>query len=135
MSDENLNEMELSVQDANTLVDESKELLKSLYNVENHYERRMITQDELRNDISLFVASQLKNLENQNTLKGLLEAEIAKRVLTHELSNDELRSFYSTISSEKAKNILGWNPAKTNIEQIIKDAWNWHSNHPNGYED
>ena len=40
MSDENLNEMELSVQDANTLVDESKELLKSLYNVENHYERR-----------------------------------------------------------------------------------------------
>lgn len=38
-------------------------------------------------------------------------------------------------SSEKAKNILGWNPAKTNIEQIIKDAWNWHSNHPNGYED
>jgi len=38
-------------------------------------------------------------------------------------------------SSKKAKNILGWNPTKTNIEQIIKDAWNWHSNHPNGYED
>lgn len=105
MSDENLNEMELSVQDANTLVKESKELLKSLYNVENHHDVRMITQDELRNDISLFVSSQLRNLENQNTLKGLLEAEIAKRVLTHELTNDELRSFYSTISSEKAKNI------------------------------
>ncbi|WP_269919411.1 UDP-glucose 4-epimerase GalE [Caldifermentibacillus hisashii] len=38
-------------------------------------------------------------------------------------------------SSEKAKKVLGWNPTKTNIEQIITDAWNWHSNHPNGYED
>lgn len=38
-------------------------------------------------------------------------------------------------SSEKAKKILGWTPSRTNIEQIIKDAWNWHSTHPNGYED
>lgn len=38
-------------------------------------------------------------------------------------------------SSEKAKKVLGWNPTKTNIEQIITDAWNWHNNHPNGYED
>lgn len=36
-------------------------------------------------------------------------------------------------SSEKAKRILGWNPTRTNIERIIKDAWNWHVNHPNGY--
>lgn len=38
-------------------------------------------------------------------------------------------------SSEKAKSILGWNPSRTNIEQIIKDAWNWHSKHPEGYGD
>lgn len=37
-------------------------------------------------------------------------------------------------SSDKAKQILGWNPTRTNIEQIIKDAWNWHVNHPSGYE-
>ncbi|WP_269920386.1 UDP-glucose 4-epimerase GalE [Caldifermentibacillus hisashii] len=36
-------------------------------------------------------------------------------------------------SSEKAKRILGWNPSRTNIERIITDAWNWHVNHPNGY--
>ncbi|NCU17992.1 UDP-glucose 4-epimerase GalE [Pallidibacillus pasinlerensis] len=36
-------------------------------------------------------------------------------------------------SSEKAKNILGWKPSRTNIERIITDAWNWHVNHPNGY--
>ena len=38
-------------------------------------------------------------------------------------------------SSEKAKKVLGWNPVRTNIEQIITDAWNWHRNHPAGYED
>ncbi|XYG87906.1 UDP-glucose 4-epimerase GalE [Heyndrickxia coagulans] len=38
-------------------------------------------------------------------------------------------------SSDKAKRVLGWNPKKTDIRQIIKDAWNWHESHPNGYDD
>ncbi|MGG3383362.1 UDP-glucose 4-epimerase GalE [Heyndrickxia faecalis] len=38
-------------------------------------------------------------------------------------------------SSDKAKRVLGWNPQKTDIRQIIKDAWNWHESHPNGYDD
>lgn len=38
-------------------------------------------------------------------------------------------------SSEKAKTILGWQPQMTDIKQIIKTAWDWHVNHPNGYED
>ncbi len=37
-------------------------------------------------------------------------------------------------SSEKAKRVLDWNPARTSIQQIIKDAWNWHEHHPNGYK-
>ena len=36
-------------------------------------------------------------------------------------------------SSEKAKNILGWKPVYTNLDDIISSAWNWHKNHPNGY--
>lgn len=36
-------------------------------------------------------------------------------------------------SSEKAKRVLGWEPARTSIEKIIKDAWNWHFANPNGY--
>ena len=36
-------------------------------------------------------------------------------------------------SSEKAKNILGWKPIYTNLDDIISSAWNWHKNHPNGY--
>lgn len=38
-------------------------------------------------------------------------------------------------SSEKAKNVLGWQPEYTDIKEIIQTAWNWHVSHPNGYED
>lgn len=36
-------------------------------------------------------------------------------------------------SSEKARKILGWNPAHASLEEIISDAWNWHKTHPNGF--
>lgn len=36
-------------------------------------------------------------------------------------------------SSDKAKQILGWQPSRTSIAKIICDAWNWHTKHPNGY--
>lgn len=109
MSDEvEENEIEstdLTLTDTNTLVEESKELLKSLYNLDENKIIRITTQDDLRNDVSSFISSQLKNLENQNVLKSIIEAEMVKRVLAHDLSNDELRSWYATISSEKSKNI------------------------------
>lgn len=38
-------------------------------------------------------------------------------------------------SSEKAREILGWAPSKTSVEKIIEDAWNWHKNNPNGFND
>lgn len=37
-------------------------------------------------------------------------------------------------SSEKAKEILGWDPKFADLETIITTAWNWHKNHPEGYE-
>lgn len=36
-------------------------------------------------------------------------------------------------SSDKAKNILGWNPEHADLEEIIASAWKWHKNHPHGY--
>lgn len=36
-------------------------------------------------------------------------------------------------SSDNAKNELGWIPKYNSLETIIKAAWDWHSNHPNGY--
>ncbi|RKD76170.1 UDP-galactose 4-epimerase [Sinobaca qinghaiensis] len=38
-------------------------------------------------------------------------------------------------SSNRAKDILGWNPQRTTIDKIIADAWNWHQRSPNGYQE
>ena len=38
-------------------------------------------------------------------------------------------------SSKKAMDMLGWQPKYTNVEGIIRTAWNWHSTHPDGYGD
>jgi len=36
--------------------------------------------------------------------------------------------------STKIRNELGWEPQYTNIDDIVRTAWNWFSAHPNGYE-
>ncbi|MCB2154104.1 UDP-glucose 4-epimerase GalE [bacterium] len=36
-------------------------------------------------------------------------------------------------SAGRAREILGWNPKKGDLKTIVTDAWNWHSNHPDGY--
>ena len=38
-------------------------------------------------------------------------------------------------SSEKIKAELGWNPEYPGLERIIETAWEWHRNHPEGYND
>lgn len=37
-------------------------------------------------------------------------------------------------SSDKAISELNWKPKFNSLETIIETAWNWHKNHPNGYE-
>ncbi len=37
-------------------------------------------------------------------------------------------------SSQKAKNILGWQPQHASLERIIEDAWKWHSQNPEGFK-
>ncbi len=36
-------------------------------------------------------------------------------------------------SSDKAKEILGWEPKYASLETIIETAWKWHKSHPEGY--
>ncbi|QHS23322.1 UDP-glucose 4-epimerase GalE [Virgibacillus sp. MSP4-1] len=38
-------------------------------------------------------------------------------------------------SSDKAKKILGWNPKRESLNEMVGSAWNWFRNHPGGYED
>ena len=36
-------------------------------------------------------------------------------------------------SSEKAREILGWNPTRADLEFIVDSAWKWHKSHPEGF--
>jgi len=38
-------------------------------------------------------------------------------------------------SSTKIRRELGWSPAYPDLKTIIETAWQWHRNHPGGYED
>jgi len=35
--------------------------------------------------------------------------------------------------NSKIKKILGWEPKYSDLETIIKTAWDWHKNHPSGF--
>jgi UDP-glucose 4-epimerase len=37
-------------------------------------------------------------------------------------------------SSKKAKDVLKWQPKFPAIGQILETAWNWHKNHPDGFD-
>src|SRR3989304_76906 len=39
----------------------------------------------------------------------------------------------SVASSQKAKEILGWNPRYSDLDSIIRSDWNWRKVHPLGY--
>ena len=36
-------------------------------------------------------------------------------------------------SSEKARDVLNWNPQHDDLGKIIASAWKWHQSHPNGF--
>ena len=38
-------------------------------------------------------------------------------------------------SSDKAKNVLGWEPHYESLYTILETAWKWHRSHPNGFDE
>lgn len=80
------------------------------------------------------------NLGSSNGFSVMEMIEAAKRVTEKEIPFDIVdrrAGDPSTLvaSSEKARTILGWNPVNTTVDNILKTAWNWHSNNPAGYND
>ncbi|MBM4765175.1 UDP-glucose 4-epimerase GalE [Bacillus sp. B15-48] len=83
------------------------------------------------------------NIFNLGSNQGFSVKEIvdaARQVTSHEIpakivARREGDPSRLIASSAKAKEVLGWEPKRTSIHQIIEEAWNWHQNHPNGYRD
>jgi UDP-glucose 4-epimerase len=38
-------------------------------------------------------------------------------------------------AADKVRRELGWAPRYTELKPIIETAWNWHRQHPKGYDD
>lgn len=61
--------------------------------------------------------------------------ELTEKKITVEIANRRAGDPAQLIaSSQKAQKELGWMPAYSDLSNIIKTAWNWHQNHPDGYE-
>jgi UDP-glucose 4-epimerase len=84
-------------------------------------------------------ASDVFNLGTANGLSVLEIVEAARHVTGHDIpvrlgerrAGDPAKLI---ASSEKARRVLGWTPARSNVETILTDAWNWHATHPFGYQ-
>lgn len=84
--------------------------------------------------------SDIFNLGSGNGFSVNEMVEAARKVTGHPIPAEvvERRAGDPAVliaKSDKAKSVLGWQPEKDDIEVIIKDAWNWHQAHPNGYND
>ena len=83
--------------------------------------------------------SDIFNLGNGSGYSVKEVIDMARKVTEHEIRAEvkERRAGDPAIliaSSEKAKSVLGWEPEFNSLEKIIKDAWRWHKNNPNGYK-
>lgn len=83
--------------------------------------------------------SDVFNLGNGSgfTVKEMIEA--AKKVTGYEIPVEiaARRSGDPAVlvaSSKKARKVLGWSPKFTDVEEVIRSAWNFHSTHKNGFE-
>lgn len=84
--------------------------------------------------------SDVYNLGSGSGFSVLEMIEVARKVTNHPIPAiivDRRAGDPAVLiaSSDKIKRELGWSPRKDNVNTLIQDAWNWHSNHPNGYKE
>lgn len=83
--------------------------------------------------------SAIYNLGNGTGFSVKEMIEIARKVTNHPIPAEVVARrpgdpAVLIASSEKAMNELNWKPKFNSVETIIETAWNFHKNHPNGYE-
>jgi UDP-glucose 4-epimerase len=61
------------------------------------------------------------------------EKVVGKRIQYRIASRREGDPATLVASAEKANRVLGWVPAYSSLESIVKSAWKWHAEHPDGY--
>lgn len=109
--------------------------IRDYIHVEDLIEAHILAMDYLMNKGE----SNIFNLGSNQGFSVTQIVEAARKVTKHAIPakmGERRAGDPSTLiaSSEKAKTVLGWQPKRTLIHTIIKDAWNWHQKHPSGYK-
>lgn len=91
--------------------------------------------DKLRKDST----SATYNLGNGKGFSVKEVIDIARKVTGHPIPAEvaDRRAGDPAVliaSSDRIKEALGWNPRFDSLETIIASAWEWHKNHPEGFE-
>ncbi len=83
------------------------------------------------------------NIYNLGNGKGFSVKEVVE--LTREVTGIDIKAVVADrrqgdpalliATSEKIQKELNWKPKYNELRTIIDTAWQWHKNHPNGYED
>jgi len=78
------------------------------------------------------------NLGNGSGFSNLEVVEAARKVTGNEISitfgpRREGDAAILVANSTKARDLLGWHPQVTDLEDIVQSAWEWHRFHPQGY--
>lgn len=84
--------------------------------------------------------SAIYNLGNGEGFSVKEVIDVARKVTSHPIpakiaprrSGDPAKLIASSIRAMKE---LNWKPKYNDLETIISTAWNWHKNHPNGYNE
>ena len=83
--------------------------------------------------------SRIYNLGNGTGFSVKEMIEIARKVTNHSIPAEVAPRRFGDpavliASSDKAVEELNWQPKFNSVETIIETAWNWHRNHPDGFE-
>ena len=85
-------------------------------------------------------ASEFINLGNGRGYSVLEVIETARRITERPIKiRPEARRAgdpsHLVAQADKARRVLGWEPAHPQLEAIVRSAWEWHRSHPRGYDE
>lgn len=84
------------------LLKESKDIIQGLKPFKQEIQNMEITSQEIfRNNLMKFLSIQMNGVNNTQELLDIIDAEIIKKVLLHEVSIDDLKDLRHSIASHK----------------------------------
>lgn len=108
--------------------------IRDYIHVSDLADAHVLALDALRKGVD----SAIYNLGSSNGFSVKQVIDIAREVTGREIpvAMEQRRAGDPAVliaSSQRARQELGWNPQRSNLNDIIASAWSWHLNNPNGY--